>query len=72
MSESVRASVFPVGHPRLTFKDVHEVTFVDNESHGSGPVGSIESLVDGTRRLIVASPNITAVFLEPEQQQETN
>lgn len=52
----------------LEFHNVKQgqVTFVDNESHGQGPIGSLDEIERGGQRLIIASPNVVAVFLEAD------
>lgn len=67
----VRVSVYPAdGAPErpIEFGGLHEgeVTFVDNESHGQGPVGRFEDIEEGGQRLILSSPNIVAVLLDKD------
>lgn len=62
---SVTVKVVPKGdRPSEKFHNIHEVTIIDNESHGTGPVGNLHLLSRGRKRLIVGGPNIVAVELE--------
>jgi len=47
----------------IVFEGVTQITYVDNDSHGQGPVGSISDLRGG-KRLIISSPNSLAVLIE--------
>ncbi len=58
--------IFPardVPEEAIVIEGVTSITYVDNESHGEGPVGRLP--VAGERRLIISSPNTmcTAIYL---------
>ena len=63
---SIKATVFANSDMPMIFTGVKEVTFVDNNSHGGGPAGDIQHVIDGDSRLILSSPNIIAAYLESE------
>lgn len=67
---TVKAVIVPKskheGEVNFAVSGVHEVTFVDGESHGQGPVGNVALMSRGRKRLILSSPNITAALLEGE------
>jgi hypothetical protein len=45
----------------VEYEDVTDITYINGESHGKGPVGSFDA---STRRLILHSGDAIATFIE--------
>lgn len=57
------------GHENeLSFPNIKEgqVTLIDSESHGQGPIGRFEDIENGGQRLIISSPGVVAIHLTPD------
>lgn len=50
----------------LSFFNVSEITFIDNETHGTAPANVSIPFPSGRRRLIISSPNVATVLIEGE------
>lgn len=51
----------------LSFESVDDVTLIDSNTHGQAALGAIERMPNGTRRLLVCSPNIVAALIEKRE-----
>lgn len=59
-------TVYTSESTNIEVSGVTGMTFIDNESHGTGPVGTLP-LPQGGKRLIVAAPNVVAVLIEEDE-----
>ncbi len=62
-----KVSVYPahdVPEEPIVVNGVTAITYVDNESHGQGPVGSIVEFKG--KRAIVSSPNVALTIIEED------